>query len=314
MGRFIARRMLILVGQVLLVATIVFLMLRLVPGDPARAILGETASEEQIAAMRGKLGIDRPVWEQYVDWLGNAVRGDLGTSIISGRSISADIADRFGNSAELILISVVTSLLIAVPLGTIAALKRNQFPDFALSSIAMLGLSLPGFVVGTVLVLLFGLKWRILPQSRFVEMGNDPLAHMKLLILPATTLAIGNTAVLLRMMRSSMLEVLRQDFVRTARAKGLAEGRVIRGHTLRNAINPVVSLVGLEIATLLGGMVIVEQIFNWPGLSTLLMSGVLSRDYPVVQGVVLVIAVVTIVVNVIVDITYAVLDPRIRLV
>ena len=313
MIQFITRRMITLVGQVLLVATIVFLMLRLVPGDPARSVLGETASEEQIATMRHKLGIDRPVWEQYVDWLGNAVRGDLGTSIISGRDISSDIASRFGNSAELIVISVVLSLIIAIPLGTIAALKRNQFIDVALSSIAMLGLSLPGFVVGTVLVLLFGLKWSILPQSRFVEFGDDPMAHIKLLILPSITLAIGNAAVILRMMRSSMLEVLRQDYVRTARAKGLNEARVVRAHTLRNAINPVVSLVGLEVATLLGGMVIVEQIFNWPGLSTLLMSGVISRDYPVVQGVVLVIAIVTIIVNVIVDITYALLDPRIRL-
>lgn len=313
MGPFIARRMLTLIGQVLLVATIVFLMLRLVPGDPARAILGETASEDQIEAMRGRLGIDRPIWEQYIEWLGNAVQGDLGNSIISGRSISGDIAARFSNSAELIVISVVASLIIAVPLGTIAAMRRNQFPDIALSSVAMLGLSLPGFVIGTLFVLLFGLKWGILPQSRFVGWGDDPVGHLKLLILPSLTLAIGNAAVLLRMMRSSMLEVLRQDFVRTARAKGLSERRVISAHTLRNAINPVVSLVGLEIATLLGGMVIVEQIFNWPGLSSLLLSGVLSRDYPVVQGVVLVIAVVTIVVNVLVDITYALLDPRIRL-
>ena len=313
MGRFIARRLITLIGQILLVATAVFLMLRLVPGDPARAILGETASEDQVSAMRDKLGINRPIWEQYIEWLGNAVRGDLGNSIISGRSISGDIMDRFSNSAEIIFISVVVSLIIAIPLGTIAALRRNQFADFALSSFAMLGLSVPGFVIGTVFVLLFGLKWGILPQSRFVGWGDDPIGHMKLLILPSLTLAIGNAAVLLRMMRSSMLEVLRQDFVRTARAKGLKEIRVIRSHTLRNAINPVVSLVGLEIATLLGGMVIVEQIFNWPGLSSLLLSGVLSRDYPVVQGVVLVIAVVTIVVNVIVDITYALLDPRIRL-
>lgn len=313
MAQFIARRMITLVAQVLLVATIVFLMLRLVPGDPARAILGETASEQQISAMRGKLGIDRPIWEQYVEWLGDAVRGDLGKSIISGRSISADIMSRFSNSAELILISVVASLLIAIPLGSIAALKRNQFPDVSLSTLAMLGLSLPSFVVGTVLILLFGLKWQILPQSRFVPLGDDPIGHLRLLILPSLTLTIGNAAVLLRMMRSSMLEVLRQDYVRTARAKGLGELSVIRGHTLRNAINPVVSLVGLEIATLLGGMVIVEQIFNWPGLSSLLLSGVLTRDYPVVQGVVLVIAVITIVINVIVDITYALLDPRIRL-
>lgn len=313
MGRFITRRLLTLVGQVVIVATLVFLMLRLVPGDPARAILGETANEDQVAAMRHRLGIDRPLWEQFVDWFGGAMRFDLGESIISGRSVSGDIADRIVNSLELIVLSIVLSLLIAIPLGTIAAIRSNRWPDFALSSFAMLGLSLPSFVIGTVLVLVFGLKLGWIPQSRFVGWTDDPIAHIKLLILPSATLAIGNAAVILRMTRSSMLEVLRQDYVRTARAKGVAEGKVIRRHTLRNAINPVVSIVGLEVATLLGGMVIVEQIFNWPGLSTLLMSGVLSRDYPVVQGVVLVIATLTIVINVIVDILYAVLDPRIRL-
>lgn len=313
MGSFIARRLITLVVQVLLVATVVFLMLRLVPGDPARGILGETASEEQVASMRHKLGIDRPLHEQYGEWVSNAIRFDLGDSIISGRSVSGDIADRITNSLELIVISVMASLIVAIPLGTIAALRANQLTDFALSSFAMLGLSVPGFVIGTIFVLVFGLVLKVLPQSQFVSWGDDPIAHLKLLILPSATLAIGNTAVILRMMRSSMLEVLRQDYVRTARAKGLAENAVIRRHTVRNAINPVVSIVGLECSTLLGGMVIVEQIFNWPGLSSLLLSGVLSRDYPVVQGVVLIIAVLTIVINVIVDILYGVLDPRIRL-
>lgn len=313
MGAFIARRLIVLVVQVLLVATIVFLMLRLVPGDPARGILGETASEEQVATMRHKLGIDRPVAVQYGDWLSHALRLDLGTSIISGRSISHDIAIRIGRSLELIAISVVLSLIVAIPLGALAALRANRLPDVVLSSVAILGLSLPSFVIGTVFVLVFGLRLGWLPQARYVTWTEDPLGHLKLLILPSLTLAIGNAAVILRMMRSSMLEVLRQDYVRTARAKGLRESLVIKDHTLRNAINPVVSIVGLEVATLLGGMVIVEQIFNWPGLSSLLLSGVLSRDYPVVQGVVLVIAVLTIVINVIVDILYAVLDPRIRL-
>lgn len=313
MGAFITRRLITLVVQLFFVAVLVFLMLRLVPGDPARGILGETATEEQIAEMRRQLGIDRPLIEQFVDWFGGVLQLDLGESIISGRSVSGDIADRIMNSLELIVLSVVLSLLIAIPLGTIAAIRSNRIADFALSSLAMLGLSLPSFVIGTVFVLVFGLVLGWLPQSRFVAWGDDPIAHLKLLILPGTTLAIGNAAVILRMTRSSMLEVLRQDYVRTARAKGLTESRVIRAHTLRNAINPVISIVGLEVATLLGGMVIVEQVFNWPGLSTLLMSGVLSRDYPVVQGVVLVIAALTIVINVVVDILYAVLDPRIRL-
>lgn len=313
MGAFIARRVMTLVVQLFFVAVLVFLMLRLVPGDPARAILGEMATEDQIADMRNRLGIDRPLLTQFVDWFTDAIQFNLGTSIISGRSVSGDIIDRIGNSFELIVISVVLSLIIAIPLGAIAAIYSNRFPDITLSSFAMLGLSLPSFVIGTVAVLIFGLKLGWIPQARYVSWTDDPVAHVKLLILPGLTLAIGNAAVILRMTRSSMLEVLRQDYVRTARAKGLAENRVISRHALRNAINPVVSIVGLEVSTLLGGMVIVEQIFNWPGLSTLLLSGVLSRDYPVVQGVVLIIATLTIVINVIVDILYAVLDPRIRL-
>lgn len=313
MGALITRRMITLLVQIFFVAVLVFLMLRLVPGDPARGILGENATEEQVSAMQHKLGIDRPLIEQFFKWFGGVLTFDLGDSIISGRSVAGDIADRILKSLELIVIAVVFSLVIAIPLGTIAALRSNRPTDFVLSSFAMLGLSLPSFVTGTLFVLIFGLKLRWIPQSSFVSWTTDPIAHMKLLILPGITLGLTNAAVILRMTRSSMLEVLRQDYVRTARAKGLSQQRVITGHALRNAINPVVSIVGLEIATLLGGMVIVEQIFNWPGLSSLLLSGVLSRDYPVVQGVVLIIAVLTIVINVVVDILYAVLDPRIRL-
>jgi peptide/nickel transport system permease protein len=313
MGSFLVGRFVTMVIQVVLVATIVFLMMRLVPGDPARAILGETASEEQVETMRGKLGLSDPLIVQYTSWLGGMVQGDFGDSIISGRSIAGDIQDRIWRTLELIAISIVASLIIAIPLGTIAAVRANRLADYLLSTLAMVGLSVPGFVVGTLLLVTFTLSFQILPQRAFVSWAEDPVAHMKLLILPSVTLTLSNAAVILRMMRSSMLEVVRQDYVRTARAKGVKERRVIQGHALRNAINPVVSIVGLEASTLLGGMVIVEQIFNWPGLSSLLISGVQSRDYPVVQGVVLIIAVLTIVINVIVDITYGILDPRIRL-
>lgn len=313
MGAFITRRLITLVVQLFCVAVLVFLMLRLVPGDPARGILGERATEEQIAEMQHQLGLDQPLHEQFITWFGGVLTFDLGKSIITGRSVEGDILDRIMNSGELIVIAVILSLVIAIPLGAIAGIRANRPTDVVLSTLAMLGLSLPSFVTGTVLVLVFGLKLGWIPQSSFVSWSDDPIAHMKLLILPGLTLGFTNAAVILRMTRSSILEVFRQDYVRTARAKGLAEKRVILVHALRNAINPVISVVGLEIATLLGGMVIVEQIFNWPGLSTLLLTGVSSRDYPVVQGVVLVIAVLTIVINVIVDILYAVLDPRIRL-
>ncbi len=311
MGTYVARRLLLLGVQVVLVASAVFLLLRIVPGDPARAILGETASDEQVATMRQRLGIDRSVPEQYGAWMGRLARGDLGTSVISGRSVLLDVRLRIGNTAELIAFSTVLSLAVGMPLGIVAALRANRSADYLLSSLAILGLSLPSFVVGTVLLLVFGLALRWLPQTRFVPWSDDPGQHLRALVLPVITLAASSAAVVMRMTRSSMLEVIGQDYIRTARAKGLAGGTVVVRHALRNAINPVVSIVGLELAALLGGTVIVETIFNWPGLSSLLIAGVRARDYPVVQGVVLVIAVLTVLINLLVDLVYGLLDPRI---
>lgn len=312
MTQYLSRRGIYLLVQLLVVATVVFMLLRLVPGDPARAILGDTATEEQVARVRHQLGLDQPIYRQYVSWMADVLRGDLGTSITSGRPVATDVRDRLGNSLELIVLATALSLIIGLPLGIIAGLRANRLPDFVLSAAAMLGLSLPGFVVGTVLLLIFALRLRWLPQTQFVEWSEDPAGHFKLVILPVLTLAASTVAVIMRMTRSSMLEVVRQDYIKLARAKGLSERMVILRHALRNAINPVVSVVGLELATLLGGTVIVETIFGWPGLSSLLIAGVRARDYPVVQGVVLLIAVLTILINIAVDIAYAVLDPRIR--
>lgn len=311
MGRYIARRLLQLVVQVFLVATVVFLLIRLVPGDPARAILGETAAEEQVARVRSQLGIDRPLPEQYVTWLGRTARGDLGTSISSGRPVMLDIQQRIGNTVELIALSVLVSLVIGMPLGILAALRSNRPTDYVISSAAVLGLSLPSFVVGTILLLVVGLRLGWLPPSQFVPWQQDLGQHLKVIALPVFALSASAIAVIIRMTRSSMLEVVRQDYIRTARAKGLVDQVVISRHALRNALNPVVSIVGLEIAALLGGTVIVETIFNWPGLSSLLIAGVRARDYPVVQGVVLLIAVLTVLINLIVDLVYGWLDPRI---
>jgi peptide/nickel transport system permease protein len=310
--RYLARRLVYLLVQVLLIATAVFMLIRLVPGDPARAILGETASEEQVAVMQQRLGIDRPVLEQYAVWMGGVLRGDLGKSIINSDPIGSQIAMRIGNTFELAILSTLAALVIGIPLGVVAAVRANRVPDIVLSTLAMLGLSLPGFVVGTVLLLVFGLMLRWLPQQQYVPFADNPSQHLRLLILPVITLAASTTAVMMRMTRASMLEVVRQDYVRTARAKGLANAIVLMRHALRNALNPVVSLVGLEMAVLLGGTVIVETIFGWPGLSSLLLAGVRSRDYPTVQAVVLVIAVLTILINLAVDLVYGWLDPRIR--
>jgi peptide/nickel transport system permease protein len=269
MGRYVARRLLQLIVQVFLVATVVFLLIRLVPGDPARAILGETAAEEQVLKVRSQLGIDRPLPEQSVTWLGRTARGDFGTSISSGRPVMLDIQQRIGNTVELIVLSVLVSLLVV------------------------------------------GLRLGWLPPSQFVPWQQDLGQHLKVIALPVFALSASAIAVIIRMTRSAMLEVVRQDYIRTARAKGLNDQVVISRHALRNALNPVVSIVGLEIAALLGGTVIVETIFNWPGLSSLLIAGVRARDYPVVQGVVLLIAVLTVLINLIVDLVYGWLDPRI---
>jgi peptide/nickel transport system permease protein len=312
MGSFFTRRIFQLLLQAFLAATVIFFLIRLVPGDPVRAILGENATEEQVQVVRGQLGLDEPVYQQYVEYLGNVVQGDFGKSVISGRPVMTDIRLRLGNTLELAIISVIVSILLGIPLGIIAALKANRAPDVILSSTSALGLALPGFVVGTVLLLIFSLKLGWLPLGRFVSFRDDPVQHIKLIILPVATLSASAIAVVMRMTRSSMLEVVRQDYIRTARAKGLMERTVVVRHALRNSINPVISIIGLELAALLGGTVIVETIFNWPGLSSLLISGVRSRDYPVVQGTVLLICILTIVINLLVDVTYGLLDPRIR--
>jgi len=312
MSTYLIRRLIYLAFQALAVATVVFLLLRLVPGDPVRATLGQTATPEQVAEVRGQLGLDQPLIQQYGEWMGNLVRGDLGTAITSGRPVSLDVGLRIGNTLELIVLSTVVALAVGIPLGVIAALRSNKVTDYALGSLAMLGLSLPSFVVGTVLLLIFALWLGWLPESRYVPWGESPVGHLRTVVLPVLTLAAPFAAVVMRMTRSSMLEVVRKDYVRTARAKGLGSWAITMRHALRNALVPVLSISGLEVVSLFGNTVLVEIIFSWPGLSSLLFDGVTQRDYPVVQGVVLVIAALVMLVNLIVDVTYGVLDPRIR--
>lgn len=311
MGTFLIRRLGLLLLQLLAAGTLIFVIIRLVPGDPARAVLGETATEEQIAEIHEQLGLNDPLLTQFADFWGQLLRGSLGESLVSGRPVLTDVGLRIGNTLELVLLAVGISILVGIPLGAAAARRADKARDYAITSVAVVGLSLPVFVLGTVLVLLFSVALPILPPARFVTFAEDPLGHLRLIVLPVLTLAAAPTAVVLRMTRSAMLEVLTSDFVRTARGKGIGERRVVIAHALRNSMNPVTSIIGLELAMLLGGTVIVETIFGWPGLSSLLMSGVEARDYPVVQGVVLVIAAMTIVINLAVDVAYRVIDPRI---
>ncbi len=313
MQAYVMRRAAVALVLAAAVVTIVFLLLRLVPGDVVLVMLGDSdAPPEKVLAMRHALGLDRPLGVQYLTWIGGVARGDFGRSILSGRPIGGDLAARAPRSLELAAAALVLGVSLGVPLGSLAARGRGGPLDLFFGGIAILGLTFPSFVVGSVFVLLFGLVLHWLPATGYIDFTSDPLGHVRHLILPAVTLALSIIPVLLRMTRSSVLDTLSMDFVRTARAKGLGEAVILLRHVLQNSLIPVVTVIGLQAGTLLGRIVLVEYIFNWPGLSTLLLSGVLQRDYPVVQAVVLVVAVAFVFINLLVDLTYGLIDPRIR--
>jgi peptide/nickel transport system permease protein len=313
MTAYIIRRLIQAAALVFVVATLVAVFIHLIPGDPAYVILGENnVTPERLAAVREQLGLNRPIVVQYAEWLGGVLTGDFGTSLTSKREIAADIGKRLPRTLELILVSTALSALIGIPAGMVAATYRNRMPDLLVSTLALIGVSAPVFVVGTLLLLLFGVRWQVFPATGFVAFTDDPVGHLRRLALPAVSLAILETAIVLRMTRSSLLEVLGEDYVRTARAKGLGQRTVLYGHALRNALIPVLTIIGVQIGSSLGGTVLVETIFNWPGLSTYLITGINQRDYPVVQAVVLVIATLFVLLNLATDLIYAVVDPRIK--
>jgi peptide/nickel transport system permease protein len=313
MVAYTIRRLLQAFALIFVVATLVALFIHAIPGDPVYVILGENnVTPERVAAVRRDLGLDRPVPVQYAEWIGAVARGDFGKSLISGRPIRGDLALRLPRTLELVLVSTLLSVLVGVPLGVVAATNRNKLPDLAVSTLTLIGVSAPVFVVGTLLVLVIGVQWGILPAAGYVPFRENPIEHIQHLILPCVALATLETAILQRMTRSSMLEVLAEDYVRTARAKGLAGRVVVYGHALRNALIPVLTIIGVQIGSALGGTVLVELIFNWPGLSSYLVTGINQRDYPVVQAVVLLIAALFILLNLLTDLCYAVVDPRIR--
>jgi peptide/nickel transport system permease protein len=312
-GGYVARRLVAALLLALAVATVVFLLIRLVPGDVVAVMLGESdPSPEKVTALKHALGLDRPVLLQYVSWLSQAVRGDFGNAFLSGRRISDDLVARIPRSLELGGAALLLAVLCGIPLGAASAQRPGSTLDLVAGGVAVLGLTLPSFVVGLLLVLLFGLELHWFPATGYVDVATNPVGHLRHLVLPAVTLAMTILPVIARMTRASMLETIPQDFVRTARAKGLAEHTVIVRHVLRNSLIPVVTVIGLQAGTLLGRIVLVEYIFNWPGLSSLLLQGVFQRDYPLVQAAVLVIAVAFVLINLLVDLAYGMIDPRIR--
>jgi len=311
---WLARKLVTVAGLAWLVATIVFLALHMVPGDPAELLLstgGVSPDPASVAELRDKLGLDRPVLVQYGVFLGSLLRGDLGTSLVDDYPVLSEIALRLPRTLELIAAGTVIAILIGVPAGVFAALDRGGPFDRFASGVTALLLAVPVFVVGTLLVLLFAQTLRIMPAGGFVAFSQDPMQHLKLLTLPAIAIAKGLAAVLFRMTRAAMLDALANDYVRTARAKGLSPRRVIFVHVLRNALNPVVTVLGLQMGTLLGGTVLVEYVFNWPGLSTPLLRAVEGRDYPMVVGIVLTISVLFLLLNLVVEVIHAWLDPRV---
>ena len=304
MLRFLVRRLALTLPVLLGVATLVFALIHLIPGDPAQAILGETASAEEVAALRGKLGLDRPLIEQYGGFLRNAARGDLGTSLRSNAPVTQEITARLPATLELAAAAMFVAIGFSIPLGIIAAVRRGTMVDHAATTVALTGISIPNFWLGPLLALVFAVELGWLPVS-----GRGTLAH---LVLPAISLGAALAAILARMTRASLLEELREPYVQAARARGASRPRAVLRHAFRNSLIPVVTLIGLQFGAVLTGAVITETIFAWPGIGRLLIQSIGFRDYPLVQGCILFIAVTYVGMNLLTDLVYGVLDPRIR--
>jgi len=301
---YVGRRLLAAIPTLWGVATAVFIMARLLPGDPARVIAGINASQDQVDHLRRQLGLDQPLPVQYLDFLGGLVRLDLGTSAHFGDPVLAEIGSRLPYTAELALAALAVAVVLGMLGGVVAAQRRNTVVDVVISTVSVLGISMPTYWLGLMLIVLFAIQFRLLPAA-----GADSPESV---VLPAVTLGLLSVGLIARMTRSSLLEVLGQDYVRTARAKGVSPARVVVAHGLRNALVPILTAIGLQLGSLMGGAVVTESVFGWPGVGRLLLDSIFSRDYPMVQGLVLLFAVTYIAVNLLVDLLYVVVDPRVR--
>jgi len=310
--RYLAKRLLVAVPSLLIASLIVFTLPRLIPGDVVVLMLAEKGYAKDIDELRAKLGLDRPLPVQYFEWLGKAARGDLGESLWTKRPVLEEIGQRLPVTFELAMLGLVVALIIAIPVGVISAARQDTIADYIARSAAILGLSIPAFWLATLLIVLPAIWWGWRPVTGFVEFSQDPIGHVTQLLLPAAILGIAVGAALMRLTRGMLLEVLRQDYVRTAWAKGLGERVILMKHALRNAVIPVVTLLGTQLPQIIGGTVIIETVFGLPGMSRFLFDAINQRDYPVIQGVNLVVVSVIVLVNLGVDALYAVLDPRIR--
>lgn len=312
MGSYVIKRIVGLVPILFGISVLVFTILHLVPGDPASIMLGTNATPEAIAALRTRMGLDEPLITQYLSWLGGLVKGDFGVSVHTGEEILPQILKRFSITLQLTLFAVLIGWTIAIPLGILSAIRVHSKTDIVVRIATLLGISVPNFAVGTLLLLVLSLYFGWFPPIDVVSFLEDPGEALQVFLLPAVTMGIVIAAGVLRMTRSAFLETMEKDFIRTARAKGNSMWTVVFGHALRNSSIPIVTIAGMQIGYLLGGSVIVEQLFSIPGLGQYVLEGIYQRDYPVVQGGVLFVALVFVLVNLLIDIIYTWIDPRIK--
>lgn len=305
------RRLLAAIPTLLLVAVAVFLLMRLIPGDPAQLMLGDGAEADEVAALRRSMGLDASLPMQFLRWGGAVLAGDLGKSITNGEAVLPLILSRFGVTSVIVLLALFLATLIAVPLGMLAAWRQNRGTDLAVVTFATLMFSIPSFWLGLILLLVFGVKLGWLPVVGFVAFAENPWVALTYIVLPVATLTLVEIGGLTRMARAATIDVLRLDYISHARAKGLSEFTVLRRHALPNAFAPTLTLLGLMLGNLLGGIAVIETVFTLPGLGRLLVEAIFQRDYPVVQGVMLFVAVIYVVVNLLVDLAYPIFDPRV---
>jgi peptide/nickel transport system permease protein len=312
MGRYLARKLAQMLPVALIVTVIVFALTNMLPGDPTVTILGEQATAEQRAAVRAEHGLDQPAPLRYVQWLGRAAQGDFGRSLRTREHVSEMLAARLPVTLQLTAFAILIAVAIGVPAGILAARFRGTKLDMAVSFVAMSSVAIPYFWMGVMLILFFSLRLGWFPPSGYVPFFEDPIRNLRLMVLPSLTIGTAFAALVMRQTRASMLQVLTQDYIRTARAKGLSEPRVVLRHALRNALIPVSTVIGLQIGALLGGAVVTETVFAMPGLGRMLVDGIFQRDFPVIQGAILFIVIAVFVVNMATDLLYRLFDPRVK--
>ena len=312
MKRFIAKRIISVIPVLIIVSIVIFSLIHLVPGDPATAMLGDLAAEEDIAALRIRMGLDKPLIEQYFIWIGNIFHGDFGMSVVNNETVGSLIISHIRPTISLAIYALVIAAVIAIPLGMIASRKKGSAIDHVVSVISLAGISLPSFLLGLFLMLLFSVKFRIFPVSGYKEISEGFLEHIRSLTLPAIALGFMNAALMMRMTRASMLEVLGSDYIKMAKAKGVKEFSLLAKHAFKNTLVTLITIFGQSIVQALSGAAVVESLFAVPGLGQLMVNSIGRRDYYVIQAIVLLIAVINVVINMIIDILYGFVDPRVR--